>query len=580
MHKAFIYEIYGMQEQIFISLWLVIGVVLIVLWIMKLLKQPMIIWYILSGVLLTLLVPSLLQWNTSFQWFANIWIAFLLFMVWMELNPSLIKDIWKRSIITWILQVIITSAIWFLISLWLGFDPITAVYIWTWFSFSSTIVVLKLLSDREEMESTFGRQSIWILIVQDLIVMLVMLLIVSFRDIWWGMWLQVVWLLALKLIWLIFLIVLASKYFIPKITKKIAESQEFLFLFSIGWCFILWALFQYLWFGIEIWALAAWVSLATSSYRFEITSRIKPIKDFFIVIFFVLLGSHVDFSAGINWLHIAVFSTFILLVKPLIIMIILGFMWHTKKNNFLSWASLGQISEFSFILLAMGISSGLIKDPNIQIVATIVGLITIAGSSYFMVYGEKIYNTIRPVLKWIPGPWNQSYKKVNKSGYDIILFGYGRFGSNLYTKLNEKNKILVVDENPSIIWLLQSEHKDCIYGDIGDVEFVQELNVKDVKMVISSVKKFDENIVLLKNIKQKRKNTIVVLVSNHIHEAIKLYEQWADYVILPHYIWVDHTSLMLEEYGFDNEKFMSNKDLEVSKLKDRHQDMMIETLQK
>jgi len=142
-----------------------------------------------------------------------------------------------------------------------------------------------------------------------------------------------------------------------------------------------------------------------------------------------------------------------------------------------------------------------------------------------LIYAEKIYKFIKPALKFIPGVRNKNYKTINKSDYDIVLFGYGRFGSNLYSKLIEKNKVLVVDENPSIIELLQSENKDCIYGDAGDLEFIQELNIKKSKMVISSLKKFDENMVLLKNIKSKNKDVIVVLVSNHIQEAIKLYEQ-------------------------------------------------------
>ena len=99
-------------------------------------------------------------------------------------------------------------------------------------------------------------------------------------------------------------------------------------------------------------------------------------------------------------------------------------------------------------------------------------------------------------------------------------------------------------------------------------------------MIISTVKTFEENIVLLKTIKQHHSNLIIILVSNQIHEAIKLYELGADYVILPHYIGVDHTSLMLEEYVFDIQKFMENKKTLVHDLKNRHQDLMIETLQK
>lgn len=140
--------------------------------------------------------------------------------------------------------------------------------------------------------------------------------------------------------------------------------------------------------------------------------------------------------------------------------------------------------------------------------------------------------------------------------------------------------MLVIDERPSIILHLQKKKIPCIYGDIGDIDFLQELNLKNCKMIISTVKTFDENMILLKTIKQHNPNLIIILVSNQIHEAIKLYEQGADYVILPHYIGVDHTSLMLEEYGFDIQKFMENKKTLVNDLKNRHQDLMIEMLQK
>lgn len=555
-----------MSEQIFWALAIMLAVVLVTLWIMKALKQPMIIWYIIAGTLLTILLPNVLQWSESFQTFANIWIAFLLFMVGMELNPSLIKDIGKRSIITWFLQVAITSLIGVAIAISLWFDFTTSIYIGVWFSFSSTIVVLKLLWDKEEMESTFGRQSIWILIIQDIIVMIMMLGIASMKNIgdWWS-W-SIVAILIAKLIGLITWLALISKYIIPKITKIIAESQEFLFLFSIWRCFILWALFYYLWFWIEIWALIAGVTLASSSYRFEITSRIKPIKDFFLVIFFVLLWSNIHISSDINVIQIIIFSLFVLIWKPLIITILLWFMWHTKKNNFLTWLSLGQISEFSFILIGMWIVSWVITDPNIQVVATIVWLITITWSSYYIIYGEKLYKKCKFFLKYLPWVRNKVSKKTNKSGYDIMLFGYWRFGSNLYKHLNNKWTVVIVDENPLVTWNLYNEGKNCIYWDAGDIDFLEELNIKDTKMIISSIKKFDENMVLLKTMKRNNKNLIIILVANYIQEAIKLYEQGADYVILPHYIWVDHTSLVLEEYGFDIEKFIKNKQQQMNKL--------------
>lgn len=572
-----------MAEQIFVSLSVIIGIVLVSMGIMKVFKQPMIIWYIVAGTAISLFFPSLLQANSAFQSFGNLGIALLLFMVGMELNPSIIKDLGKTSIIAWFSQVLITGILWYGSAIVMGFSIMTSIFLAIWFAFSSTIVVLKLIGDKEEIESTYGRLSIGILIVQDLIVMLLILWIATFKSIAQTSSALVIVSLVAKVVGLAVGLYFISKYFIPKITKKIAESQEYLFLFSIGRCFILWAVFYRLGFGIEIGTLVAWITLANSSYRFEITSRIKPLKDFFIVIFFVLLWSHVDFwtitSAMI--VPLIVFSLFVLFIKPLITMMILWILGHTRKNNFLTWSALGQISEFSFLIVTMGITAWYIKDPTILSMVTLIGLLTIAGSSYFMIYGEKIYAFIKPVLSFLPWVRNDEHKKTNKKNYEIAIFWYGRFWSNIYETLKKTHKdILVIDENPWIIKHLQKSKIPCIYGDISDIDFLEELNFKKSKMIISTVKNFDENMVLLKIIKQRHPNLIIILVSNHIHEAIKLYEQGADYVILPHYIGIDHTSLMLEEYGFDIQKFMENKKNLVHDLKNRHQDLMIEALQK
>ena len=185
------------------------------------------------------------------------------------------------------------------------------------------------------------------------------------------------------------------------------------------------------------------------------------------------------------------------------------------------------------------------------------------------------------MLGILPGIRNKKSKKINNKDYEIVICGYGRFWSNIYSMLHKTHKnILVIDEHPGIINHLQTKKIPCVYGDIGDIDFLEELNLKKNKMIISTVKKFDENMVLLKTLKKQNPNLIIILVSNHIHEALKLYEQGADYVILPHYIGVDHTSLMLEEYGFDIQKFMENKKTLVHDLKNRHQDLMIEMLQK
>jgi Kef-type K+ transport system membrane component KefB/Trk K+ transport system NAD-binding subunit len=570
-----------MSQEVFISLSVVLGIVLVTMGIMKLFRQPMIIWYIIAGTLISIFLPWLLHGNTAFQSFSNIGISFLLFMVGMELNPRIIKDLGKSSFIAGFLQVLITSIIGFLIARWLGCDQTTAMYLGVAFSFSSTIVVLKLLSDREETESTFGRLSIWVLIIQDIIVLLLFLAIASYGNFAGGNALGVIGLLIAKIVWLGIWIYLISQYIIPKISSKIAESSEFLFLFAIGRCMILGTVFYYFWLGIEFGTLIAGIALSNSNFKYEITSKIKSLRDFFIVMYFVLLGSQVNFAGTAKLIPmIIIFSLFVLIIKPLITMVIFGLMGHTKKNNFLAGSSLGQISEFSFLLIAMGISLWHIHDQTLISTITIVGLISIAASSYFILYGNRLYHFLKPALKYIPGNRNEEYQKINQQDYEVMIMGYGKFGSNLYDTLSAKHKrILVIDERPAIIKHLKSKNIPCIYGDAGDIEFIKELNTKWTKMIISTIKTFVDNMVLLKAIKSTSPHIIVIVISNHVQESIKLYEEGADDVIMPHYIGAYHTSLMLEEYGFDIHKFTENKKSQVHELKSRHQDLMIEALQ-
>ncbi len=572
-----------MSESIFLALSLVIWVVLISLGIMKALKQPMIIWYILAGTAISLFFPFLLHGNANFESFGNIGMSFLLFMVGMELNPTIIKELGKSSIISAIIQVFLCSVLGWGAAMAVGFDPMTSAYIGIWFSFSSTIVVLKLLADKDELETTSGRLSVGLLVMQDIIVMLLMLGLATFNTMDWGNISITIARLVIKIIVLWWGIFLASKYIIPKITEKIAESQEYLFLFAIGRCFILGSIFHLMWFGIEVGTLLAGISLASSSYRFEIISRVKSLRDFFIVMFFVLLGSHIEFGhIGAYLPQILILSAVVLIGKPLITAAILGKLGHTKKNSILTGASLGQISEFSFILLGMGISSWVIKDPNVLGIITTIGLITIAWSSYGIIYGEKLFNLLRPFINHFPGTNSVNPKDQNRPSYDIAICGYGRFGSNLHSYIvdHKKGSVVVIDENPKVIKHLENRDIPCMYWDLGNIEFIEEINVESTKMLISTIKNYDENMLLLKTMKNNNKNLILVFVSNHLEEALKLYEQGADYVILPHYIWVDHASLMLDEYGFDMEKFLSNKKTQIRQLKSKQKESFIDELTK
>jgi Kef-type K+ transport system membrane component KefB len=417
--------------DIFTEISIIIAITFVISGILHLLKQPLVIGYIFSGIIVG---PSLLNLVTSPETmgiFAHIGIALLLFTVGLSLNPRMIKDVGKVSIITGLGQVIFTSGIGFLIATALGFSTIVSLYIAVALTFSSTIIIMKLLSDKGDTDTLYGKIAIGFLLIQDLVVVLVLIVVASLSG---GFSLQALAFgLLVKGVGLLGAILWASYYILPRVTKLVAKSQEFLLLFSIGWCMVFASLTYALGFSIEIGALLAGVTLAMSPYRYEISSKMRPLRDFFIVLFFILLGSQMEFlDISTQIVPIAVFSTFILIGNPIIVMSLMGMLGYTKRNSFLAGLTVAQISEFSLIFISLGISVGHLSKEVLSLV-TVVGLITIAGSTYMILYADKLYVLLERYLSIFErsGKKVDDHKYKGKGSYDIILFGYNRIGFDI-----------------------------------------------------------------------------------------------------------------------------------------------------
>ncbi|MBA3064321.1 sodium:proton exchanger, partial [Candidatus Woesearchaeota archaeon] len=504
--------------------------------------------------------------------FAHIGIAFLLFVVGLNLNPRIIKDVGKVSLITGVGQVIFTSVIGFFIGRLLGFSTIVSMYIAIALTFSSTIIIMKLLSDKGDLETLYGRIAIGFLIVQNLIVILILMVIasipagISFTALIFGT--------ILKGFGLLVLLFLIGIYILPLITKAIAKSQELLLLFSIGWCLALASFFYYLNFSMEIGALLAGVTLAMSPYRYEISSKMKPLRDFFIILFFILLGSQMVFSNISQYIiPILIFSAFILIGNPLIVMVLMGLLGYTKRNSFLAGLTVAQISEFSLILIALGVKVGHLTNEILSFV-TIIGLITIAGSTYMIIYANKIY----PYLSNYLGIFERKGKKVDehryhKDGvYDIILFGYNRIGYSIVKTVQKMKKgLLIVDFNPDVIKGLIARKIPCIYGDVADLEILERLGLDKAEMVISTVPEEQDNLLLINKTKEVNKKALIFVTANQVEEALTLYDAGADYVILPHLLGGDHVSILLEDFTGDINKILETKLKHIDELHKRRE---------
>ena len=556
------------NEFIVLSLILIIAVA--VSGFMRLLKQPLIIGYIITGVIVSRYLINITDSSVSISTFAEIGVALLLFLVGLNLNPKMIKEVGKVSIITGVGQVVFTSVIGFGIAVYFGFSVITSAYIAVALTFSSTIIIMKILSDKGDLETLYGRIAIGFLIVQDLIAIFILMAIssVSSGADFTNIALQTV----LKGAGLVIFVFLIGVYILPQLTKAVARSQEFLLLFSIAWSLAVASLFLYFKFSIEIGALLAGITLSLSPYRYEISSRMRPLRDFFIVMFFVLIGTQMVFSDISQYIYpIIAFSAFVLIGNPLIVMVLMGLLGYTKKNSFLAGLTVAQISEFSLILIALGVKLGHLPLEILSLV-TAVGIITIAGTTYFITYGSRIY----PYLSRYLSIFEKNGKKIDEhayhqdKAYEILLFGHNRIGYDLLESFKKlKKKFLVVDYNPEIVINLAKEGIDCKYGDASDSELLDGLNLNKAKAVISTIPDVDTNLLLINKIKEIKGNPIIVVVAHRIEDALKLYEEGATYVIMPHFLGGKQASFLLEKHGFDINKFLKEKFVHIESLKRR-----------
>lgn len=549
--------------EVFIEISVIIAITAVIAGVLHLFKQPLIIGYILTGIIVGPSLFNFVSFSETMSIFAHIGVALLLFTVGLGLDPKIIKYVGKVSLITGLSQVVFTSVIGYFIAFVLGFSVVSSIYIAIALTFSSTIIIMKLLSDKGDIETLYGKIAIGFLLVQDLVVILVLLAVSSIStdfDVF-----RLAFGFISKGVALFGVVFLASIYLLPRIIRVIAKSQEFLLLFSISWCLALASLSYCLNFSIEIGALLAGVTLAISPYRREISSRMIPLRDFFIVLFFILLGSQMNFAdIGQYLVPILIFSAFILIGNPLIVMIIMGLLGYTKRNSFLAGLTVAQISEFSLIFIALGVQVGHLSSDILSFV-TVIGLITIAGSTYLILYADKIYSQISKYLNIFErkGKKVDEHKYHSEELYSVILFGYDRIGFDILRVFEKmRKKFLVVDYDPQVIEKLAEQGVSCRYGDADDLGLHDELNLSKVRMVVSTMPKLDTNLMLINKIREVNARAVVIVLSHRVDEALALYDAGATYVMLPHFLGGHHVSAMINKYGLSVREF--------TKIKERH----------
>ena len=457
-------------------------------------RQPLIVSFIAVGLVAGPSALDVVHSDAQIDLLSELGIAVLLFLVGIKLDVKLIRSLGVVSVMTGLGQVIFTAFFGYLIGLGLGLGHLTSLYVAVALTFSSTIIIVKLLSDKREIDALHGQIALGFLIVQDLVVVLAMILLsaigIGAADAGHGGG-SVMSVLASGLA-LVAAVVLFMRYAADPLTERLARAPELLVIFAIALAAMFAAIGDHVGLGKEVGGLLAGVALASTPYRETIAARLAPLRDFLLLFFFIALGSALDLSLlGTHVAGAVIFSLFVLIGNPLIVLAIMGAMGYRKRTGFLAGLTVAQISEFSLIFVAMGVSIGHVTEDALGLV-TMVGLVTIAASTYMISYSHRLYAVFEPLL----GVFERSGtpREPSETGahaasrYRVILFGLGRFGTAIGLRLKKRGiRVLGVDFNPQAVRRWRDLGLEADFGDASDPEFVAELPFRGAEWMVSTV---------------------------------------------------------------------------------------------
>ena len=461
----------------------------------RILRMPTIVVYLLCGIL----IGPVLGWvgvDEGLELVSETGIALLLFLVGLELSIGKVRDVGKVALIAGFIQVVLTAGLGLLLAKAMGFGLATSLFLAAAMTFSSTVVVVKLLEGKGELESLYGRIGLGVLLVQDVVVIVMLTFLAGFSGDASGVDVAAVGQGLLKafagMVILLVVALVSSKYLLPKPFKWAARSPDVLLIWALSWCFLMVLGAHYFHLSVEVGAFLAGMSLAQLPYNEDLRRRVNPLMNFFIAVFFVTLGIRMDLGGATNYIgEVFGFSAFVLLVKPLLFLAILGWLGYGRKTSFLTGVTLAQTSEFSFILAGLAMSKGLIGG-EILLVSALVGVVTIAVSSYMIIYNHGLFAwALRGgVLRWkfLDGKPEVTDRIVHAGEHlegHVIVVGMNTLGRSLVRRLVAKGEdVLAVDTDPSKLDGLPGRS---LLGSVGYLSVLQEAGYARAKLIVSAL---------------------------------------------------------------------------------------------
>ncbi|HMN95150.1 MAG TPA: cation:proton antiporter [Phycisphaerales bacterium] len=511
------------------------------------LRQPLIVGFIAVGILVGPVGLELVTKDDVLGLLAKAGIAVLLFLVGLRLDLNVVRSVGPVALATGLGQVAFTSLIGFVICLGLGLPWLDALYAAVALTFSSTIIIVKLLSDKREIDALHGRIAVGFLIVQDLVVIVAMIALAAFGAGSGGAaaaeegaagFGAARMLIALgKGVALLLGVGLLMRFALPPLTRRLARAPEALTLFALAWAVGLYAICEIIGLSGEVGAFLAGCSLAGTPWRDAIGGRLTGVRDFLLLFFFVQLGASLDLSRLTAQVGAAsALSLFVLIGNPLIVMAIMGAMGYRRRTGFLAGLTVAQISEFSLILAALGVAVDHISPDTLGLV-TLVGIVTIGVSTYLILYSGPIYEAVAPYLGLFERahPFREiQHVERGERDIDTIVLGLGRYGGNILRGLMARGRsVLGIDFDPEAVRHAQREGLAAQHGDAEDPEFALALPLASASLVICAVPHRSTNVAVLRHLRSAGYQGRVALTAHGLRDAALFESLDAEIVLLP-----------------------------------------------
>ncbi len=537
----------------FVDLIQILGVATLAAVVATVLRQPIVVAFIFVGVFVGPAGVDMVPADSEFvDLFGRVGIALLLFVVGLKLDPSLIRTAGFVAVISGLGQVIVTTVVGFLITLLFGLDLLTAFYISLALTFSSTVIIVKVLSDRREIDSLHGRIALGILIVQDIVVIVALTLLSGLEGAEGAeATLEQLGLSLLRGAALVIGMIIVARFLIPLIEPRMITTPEVLVLGGIAWAVLMAAGATWAGFSPEMGAFVAGVVLATKRPRQLVAARLTTVRDFLLLFFFVSLGVHLQLSDLQDQLLPAIgLSLFVLIGNPLIVMGIAIAMGFRARTGLVAGMALAQISEFSFILMALGLDLGHVDESSLALV-TLVGLITFAASTYMITYANQIYRFVQPVTNKLERPIAHREDEIVDEAdqpVQVLVFGTGRLGTVILSRLRDIGvEAMGVDFDPVAVRRLQDLGFHMRFADVEAPEFLQGLPLRSARIAVSTIRAPDIEVGLLEALRENDFRRPVLLTSQSAATAHRLEDLGATLVLLPFEAAGERASEMIEE---------------------------------